>query len=270
MTATTEHTRAAELLDLTGGTALVTGGAMGIGEAIVRRLAEAGASVLACDHDEGALKETVDTLVGHDLDVRACTADVSSAADVERSIEAALSWTGRIDIVVNDAGIYPMQPVLSMSVEDFDRVVAVNLRGAFLTCKLAAEVMVGQGDGGRIVNITSIDALHPSRVGLAHYDASKHGLWGFTKNLALELAPHRIWVNAIAPGAIATPGVVGRPDQLPPDALREALDAAAQRIPAGRLGTADEIATVALFLVSGMAHYMTGSQVVVDGGYLLT
>lgn len=268
-----EHTAVADLLDLRGSTAVVTGGAMGIGEAIVRRLAEAGASVLICDRDESAVEQTVKAMAGHGLEVRARVADVSSTDDVERCIEEVLAWTGRIDILVNDAGIFPRQPVLTMTPDEFDRVLDINLRGSFLTCRLAADVMVGQGDGGRIVNVTSVDALHPSTVGLAHYDASKHGLWGFTKNLARELAPHRISVNAIAPGGIATPGVARAsvaPGEIDPALPPAAVEAFTARIPMGRLGTPDEVATVALFLVSGMAHYMTGAQVVVDGGYLLS
>jgi 2-dehydro-3-deoxy-D-gluconate 5-dehydrogenase len=114
-----------------------------------------------------------------------------------------------VDILVNNAGIFPFAPLSEMTEADFMRVIDVNLRGVFLCTRLAAERMIEQGRGGRIVNITSIDALHPSAAGLAHYDASKHGVWGFTKNVALELAEHGIWVNAIAPGGVATPGVAG-------------------------------------------------------------
>jgi 2-deoxy-D-gluconate 3-dehydrogenase len=121
--------------------------------------------------------------------------------------------------------------------------------------------MIDQGHGGRIINITSIDALHPSMVGLAHYDASKHGAWGFTKNVALELAPHRIWVNAIAPGGIRTPGA----GEMDDDTLKafEAL------IPMHRMGAPDDIGRAALFLASDLCSYMTGAQIVVDGGRLL-
>ena len=121
--------------------------------------------------------------------------------------------------------------------------------------------MIEQGRGGRIVNITSIDALHPSMVGLAHYDASKHGAWGFTKNVALELAPHDIQVNAIAPGGITTPGT-GEMDP-------ETMKAFETMIPMRRMGDPDDIARAALFLASDLASYMTGSQIVVDGGRLL-
>lgn len=96
--------------------------------------------------------------------------------------------------------------VMNMQEADFEKVVDVNLKGVFLCTKKVAEKMIAQGKGGKIINVTSIDALHPSSAGLAHYDASKHGVWGFTKNVALELAPHKIWVNAVAPGGISTPG----------------------------------------------------------------
>ena len=267
-----EHAAIADMLDLSGRTALVTGGAMGIGAAIVRRLAEAGADVLVCDRDSAAAEQVCKVLAAHGHGVRAAGADVSSEADVARVVEEAMGWTGRLDYLVNNAGIYPNTPVLEMNAEEFDRVIAVNLRGVFLTCRMVADVMIGQGDGGRIVNVTSVDALHPSAVGLAHYDASKHGVWGFTKNLARELAPHGIWVNAVAPGGIQTPGVEAVQHAAAGEDVEMAtvLEAFQARIPMGRLGEPDEIATVALFLLSGMARYMTGAQVVVDGGMLLT
>ena len=128
--------------------------------------------------------------------------------------------------------------------------------------------MIAQGRGGSIINITSIDALHPSSTGLAFYDASKHGIWGFTKNLALELAPHKIWVNAIAPGGVRTPGTgLGKPMD---PAAAKVIEAFMQKIPMHRMAEADEIGTVALFLASGLSSYMTGSQIVVDGGTLLS
>ncbi|HEY4475512.1 MAG TPA: SDR family oxidoreductase, partial [Candidatus Paceibacterota bacterium] len=130
------------------------------------------------------------------------------------------------------------------------------------------EAMIKQGRGGKIINITSIDALHPSSVGLAVYDASKHGLWGFTKNTALELAPHNIQVNAIAPGGIATPGTgAGQPKTAVMDAI---LKKFLEKIPMKRMGEPDDIGKVALFLASDLSSYMTGSQIVVDGGVLLS
>jgi 2-deoxy-D-gluconate 3-dehydrogenase len=133
--------------------------------------------------------------------------------------------------------------------------------------------MIKQGNGGKIINVTSIDALHPSSVGLAHYDASKHGVWGFTKNVALELAPHKIWVNAIAPGGIQTPGVqkLQKDSPVPQGVdMQKLLEAFLAKIPMKRMGDPDDIGKVALFLASDMSSYMTGSQVVVDGGVLLS
>jgi 2-deoxy-D-gluconate 3-dehydrogenase len=134
----------------------------------------------------------------------------------------------------------------------------------FLCTREAALAMVEQGRGGAIVNVTSIDALHPSMVGLAHYDASKHGVWGFTKNAALEMAPHGIRVNALAPGGVLTEGV-----QEMGAGTAEAIEAFSAAIPMGRMGDPDEIARAVLFLASPLSQYMTGSQVVVDGGRLL-
>lgn len=133
--------------------------------------------------------------------------------------------------------------------------------------------MIQQGKGGKIINITSIDALHPSSVGLAHYDTSKHGVWGFTKNVALELAPHKIWVNAIAPGGIVTPGVEKLQKSMPvPHGvdMGKLLETFLAKIPMKRMGEPDDIGKVALFLASDMSSYMTGTQIVVDGGVLLS
>ena len=160
-----------------------------------------------------------------------------------------------------------------MNLEDFEKVLAVNLKGVFLCTKYVADQMIEQGNGGKIINVTSIDALHPSSVGLAHYDASKHGVWGFTKNVALELAPHKIWVNAIAPGGIATPGVAKMQQAMPvPDGvdMQKVMETFLQKIPMHRMGEPDDIGKVALFLASDMSSYMTGTQVVVDGGVLLS
>lgn len=258
-----------ELLDLTGKSAIVTGGAMGIGLGIARRLAEAGARVLIADVDDAAIHAATDALQADGLTVIGTHTDVSDEADVRSAIDTARTEFGGLDIVVNNAGIYPNAPLDRLDPALFDRVVAVNLEGVYLFTKFAAEQMKAQGTGGSIVNITSIDALHPSMVGLAIYDATKHGCWGFTKNVALELAPFGIAVNAVAPGGITTPGVatLNQVDEgVDLEALTEAFLA---RIPMRRMGDADEIGKVVLFLVSDMASYMTGSQIVVDGGALL-
>ena len=251
-----------ELIDLTGRTAIVTGGAMGIGLGIVRRLHEAGASVLVADLDLAAGECATEALCASRAgSALAVHSDVSDPESVERMVGAAVESFGGLDILVNNAGIYPMLPLSDLDVEAFRRVIDVNLTGLFLCTKSASARMISQGRGGRIVNITSIDALHPSMVGLSHYDASKHGAWGFTKNVALELAPHNIAVNAIAPGAIRTPGTGDMDDA--------ALQGFQAMIPMQRMGDPDDIGRAALFLACDLSSYMTGAQIVVDGGRLL-
>ena len=260
-----------ELINLTGQVAIVTGGAMGIGLGIASRLAEAGASVVIADVNGDAAEQAAQGLVEKGWKAAAVATDVSKSADVDAMVNFAVEKFGGVHILVNNAGIYPMIPVMKMTEADFDRVLSVNLKSAFLCTHASASRMIKQGSGGRIINVTSVDALHPSMVGLAIYDATKHGLWGFTKNVALELAPHKIWVNAIAPGGIATPGTgMSGTGGAPSPELQEAIKHFITKIPMHRMGDADEIGKVALFLASDMSSYMTGSQVVVDGGVLLT
>jgi len=257
----------ADLLNLAGRVAIVTGGGKGIGRGIVLRLAEAGAVVVIADNDFTAALQCAQDCADRGGQATAMKVDVSSEPDVTHLVTTTAHQFGSVDILVNNAGIYPVSPLAATTAEAFSRIVDVNLGSAFLTTKAASEVMKAHG-GGRIINITSIDALHPSLVGLAAYDASKHGLWGFTKNAALELAPHHIWVNAIAPGGILTPGTAGAAGE---DAeLDQPTEQFLASIPMGRLGDPDEIGLVALFLASDMAGYMTGAQIVVDGGALLT
>ena len=261
-----------KLLDITGKTAIVTG-AVGIGYGIVYRLAEAGANVLVTGRNQEEIDKTVSDLTGKEFKVKGLKADVSSEADVKNMLDVVVKEFGGLDILVNNAGIYPNIPVHQMTLDDFDKVLTINLKGVFLCSKYASEQMIKQGRGGKIINITSIDALHPSMVGLAHYDASKHGVWGFTKNLALELAPHKIWVNAVAPGGIVTPGVQKMQSGMKVPAgedMAKVLEAFMGKIPMHRMGEPDDIGKVVLFLASEMSSYMTGTQVVVDGGVLLS
>lgn len=251
-----------ELIDLTGRTAIVTGGAMGIGLGIARRLHEAGASVVVADLDAAVGEQAAEALRAQRADsALAVHCDVSDSESVERVLRATVETFGGVDILVNNAGIFPMLALSDLDLETFQRVLDVNLTGLFLCTKTVSAQMIAQGKGGRIVNVTSIDALHPSMVGLAHYDASKHGAWGFTKNVALELAPHGIAVNAIAPGGIKTPGVG--------DVDKATLAGFEAMIPMGRMGDPDDIGRAALFLASELSSYMTGAQIVVDGGRLL-
>jgi 2-dehydro-3-deoxy-D-gluconate 5-dehydrogenase len=257
-----QNTPLQELIDLTSRTAIVTGGAMGIGLGIACRLHEAGASVVVADLNVSAAEDAAEALQVRRADsASAVHCDVSDSESVERMVHDTVETFGGIDILVNNAGIFPMLPLSELDLETFQRVIDVNLTGLFLCTKAASARMIAQGKGGRILNVTSIDALHPSMVGLAHYDASKHGAWGFTKNVALELAPHRISVNAIAPGGIRTPGVG--------DMDAAALGGFEAMIPMGRMGDPDDIGRAALFLASELSSYMTGAQIVVDGGRLL-
>lgn len=267
-----EIVSANKLIDLSGKTAIVTG-AVGIGYSIAYRLAEAGASVGLASRNLEEAEESVKKLVEKGFKVKAFKTDVSSEEEVKKMVEDTISAFGSVDILVNNAGIYPSIPVSQMTLDDFEKVLSINLKGVFLCTKYVSEQMKKQGKGGKIINVTSIDALHPSSVGLAHYDASKHGVWGFTKNVALELAPHKIWVNAIAPGGIMTPGVQNLQKSMPAPQgvdMSKVLETFLAKIPMHRLGDPDDIGKVALFLASDMSSYMTGSQIVVDGGVLLS
>jgi 2-deoxy-D-gluconate 3-dehydrogenase len=256
-----------QIVNLKGKTAIVTGGAMGIGLGIAYRLAEAGANVVIADINGTAAETAAKSLQAKGWQAQAVRTDVSDETSVAEAVAFALKSFGRLDILVNNAGIYPMIPVMSLTVADFDRIIATNLRSVFLFTKAGATEMIKQGTGGKIINISSIDALHPSSIGLATYDATKHGMWGFTKNSALELAAHNIQVNAVAPGSIKTPG--SGADRPMDPATAEFLKKFNEKIPMKRMGEPDDIGKVVLFLASDLSSYMTGSQVVVDGGILL-
>jgi 2-deoxy-D-gluconate 3-dehydrogenase len=263
----------ANMLNLSGKTAIVTGGAVGIGYGIAYRLAEAGANVVIANRTEVDCLRAAGELTSRGWNVTAMPTDVSVEESVKRMVNGTVKKYGTVDILVNNAGVYPEIPLRQMSLSDFEKVISINLKGVFLCTKYASEHMISQGKGGRIINITSVDALHPSSVGLAHYDASKHGVWGFTKNVALELAPYKIWVNAIAPGGILTPGVKKLQQSIPTAGgsdVQKILESFVEKIPMKRLGEPDDIGKVALFLASDMCSYMTGGQIVVDGGVLLT
>ncbi|MDP2585994.1 MAG: SDR family NAD(P)-dependent oxidoreductase [Candidatus Levybacteria bacterium] len=262
-----------KLLDLTGKTAIVTGGALGIGCGIVYRLAEAGANVVIANRTLIEAEKTAAQMVAKGWKVKAIRTDVSIETDVQQLVSLTVKEFGGIDILVNNAGIFPSIPVHKMTLADFESVIKINLNGVFLTTKYVSEQMIAQGKGGKIINITSIDALHPSSVGLAHYDASKHGVWGFTKNTALELSEYKITVNAIAPGGILTDGVKKLQASMPVSGgvdMKKMLEGFLAKIPMHRMGQPDDIGKVALFLASDMSSYLTGSQIVVDGGVLLS
>ncbi|MET7511820.1 SDR family oxidoreductase [Streptomyces albidoflavus] len=260
-TSSPETTSLSELVDLSGRTAIVTGGAMGIGLGVVRRLYEAGASVVIADID-GKAAEAAASAFDDAGRIRALAADVSSAEDADAMVRTAVEAFGGLDILVNNAGVFQGSPFLETGLELARRTLDVNLLGVMLCSQAAARRMIEQGRGGRIVTVNSVESVNPSVLGLSHYAASKHGVAGLIKTMALELAPHGIAVNNVCPGGTRTPGLAPLMDE---DGIAE-LE---KRIPLGRIGLPDDIARVVLFLASGLAAFMTGTQVIVDGGQTL-
>ena len=260
----------ASLVDLSGKTALVTGAAQGFGFACARRLAEAGAAVVLADLRADRLEPAGARLAAAGRSVATALGDVSVEEDVAALVATAVERFGRLDVLVNNAGVFSNFLLEALSPQEFNRILGVNVGGAFLCTKAAAAQMRRQGEGGSIVNITSIDAVHPSGAGLSHYGTSKHAIWGLPKSMALELGPDGIRVNAIAPGPSLTEGAVefveaGAPEGIDVEAQWAAYEA---RIPLRRLTHADDVGRAAVFLASGLASYVNGAQIVVDGGLL--
>lgn len=252
---------------LQGRNVLITGGAMGIGYGIAARFVEAGANVLVAD-----ISPMTQAAATHldDRQAKAMVVDVTEPQACQGAVQRCVDEFGSIDVLVNDAGIFPTSSVLEMTPAFFDRVINVNLRGLVFMCQAAGRQMVKQGNGGKIVNVASIDSVHPSMAGLAAYDASKGGVLMFTKSFALEMAPHHVCVNAIAPGGITTEGTTKPLAGLSAKQMEEMTADFVKHVPLGRFGVPDDIAKVAVFLASSASDYMTGSLIVVDGGRLLT
>jgi 3-oxoacyl-[acyl-carrier protein] reductase len=241
---------------LEGKVAVVTGGSRGIGLAIAALLAERGAAVVVSARDADRLGGAVKELEGTGAAVAAVPGDVSKREDADRVVETARERFGRLDILVNNAGITRDGLLLRMKDEDWDRVLEVNLRGAFVMTRAAAKAMVRQ-KSGRIINISSA-AGAMGNAGQVNYSASKAGLIGFTKASARELSHWSILVNAVAPGLIETDMAASIPA-----AAREGLLA---QIPLGRVGTPREVAEVVGFLAGEGATYITGQVFHVNGG----
>ena len=264
-----------QLFDLGGRTALVTGGAMGIGKGIVERLSEAGASVVIADINKEQGGAAIKEIKDKGRKIALMFMDTSKIEEIQNAIDFTLRTFGSLDILVNNAGIFPFMPVQKLTESLWDKVLDINLKGAFFFAQKASQKMIGKGKGGKIINIASIDAFHPTG-NLAHYDFSKGGLVMLTKSLALELGKYSINVNAIAPGGIQTPGAQAtsatmiQSAGLSPQQIEEMGKAFTARIPLGRQGEPDDIATVALFLASDASRYITGETIIVDGGYLLS
>ena len=262
-----------DLINLTGRRVVVTGGANGIGFAISCRLAEAGATVLVADKDDEAAQKASQELKDYGYKAAFAQCDVSREEEVKAMVGTAIEKMGSIDILVNNAGIYPKIPLEQMTGDDFERVMSVNLTGAFLCSREASMKMIEQRKSGCIINIASIESFHPSSKGLSAYDSSKGGVLMLTKSLALELGQYNIRVNAVAPGGIMTKNILSHSSEISEDQgktqLRE-LKKFMSRMVLGRMGKADDVARVTLFLASELSSYMTGSIVTVDGGYLIS
>ena len=238
--------------------AIVTGAGRGIGRGIALMLAREGAKVVVSDLNHEDCLSVVAELEKQGTQALALQCDVSQKEAVDKLMAEATAKFGTLDILVNNAGIYPFKPFLEMSESEWDKVINVNLKSIFLAAQAAAKIMPA---GGKIVNISSIAAF-VGFSGLTHYCASKGGMNGMTRALALELAEKKINVNNVAPGAIETPGATGAMTE-------EAKKQMNSNIPWGRMGQPEDIAAAVAFLASAGADYITGQTLVVDGGYIL-
>ena len=241
--------------------AIITGAGRGIGRGVARSYAEAGADLVLVSRTGEQVEEAAEEMRQLGRRAVAVEADIGVPEDVDRMVETAVAELGKLDILVNNAGINYRAPTLDYEVEDFDRIISVNLRGTYLASQKAARQMVEQGHGGRIINTTSL-ASHMGVPGLSAYAATKGGIAQIIRVMAVEWAQLGITVNGISPGYIATPLTQPLRDD------QEKNDWIVSRIPMGRWGTAEDMAGMYVFLASDAAAYITGQLFPVDGGWL--
>ncbi len=248
--------------DVAGKIGLVTGAGKGIGRGVALTLAEAGMSLAVQDLDPKAAGSVAEEIIGAGGKALPITGDASDQASVEDSFVRTKQEFGRLDVLVNNAGIYPYNEILDMPVEEWDTVLGLNLRGTFLHTKFGAQLMVDGGNGGRIINIASVKSFRPSDPGFSHYDVSKSGVVMLTQAAALEFAKHRIHINSVAPGVVETDGTR---DMIKEGAFGDPSDI----VPLGRWAQPSDIGDAVLFLAGPAASYITGATLVVDGGSLV-
>ena len=250
-----------DLFSLDGKVALVTGASRGLGAAIARGLSTAGAAV-ALHSNEHPARETADRICQESgRRTELFTADLADRAAADRLMSGALAAFGRIDILINNAGLVRRQPAATHGDDDWDHVLEVDLTSVFRLCRAAGRHMIDRGQGGKIVNIASLLSFQGG-ITVPGYAAAKGGVMQLTKALANEWAPHGITVNAIAPGYMETDNTA----PLRADAVRNRQ--ITERIPAGRWGTADDLAGAVIFLASPASDYVNGHVLVVDGGWM--
>lgn len=239
-------------------TALVTGASKGIGRGIALALAKEGYNIVISDIDEVSMQTVVEEIIAIGVKTSGIKCDVSIKSEVDQMISKTVSDFGSLDVLVNNAGIYPTVPFMDMSEEQWDKVITINLKSAFLCSQSAAKVMK---EGGRIIDVSSIASII-GFPGLVHYCASKGGINGMIRAMALELAAKGITVNAVAPGAIETPGASK-------STTEEIKKQTIAMIPAARMGQPEDIANAVVFLAKDESSYITGQVIVVDGGWTL-